>query len=55
MDSKKSIYWNKYEMVLNEKEERSNNCTCNIRKLLYSSFQGVKILFVPAYDNSGAR
>ena len=42
---KRSVYWNKYKMILNEKEELPNNGTSNIRKLLDSSFQGVKRFF----------
>ena len=41
-------------MISNEKEKPPNNGTSNIRKLLDSSFQGVKRLFVLAYDDSDA-
>ena len=46
---KKSVYWNKYKVIPN-KTYNENNYK---RKLLDASFQGVKRLFVLAYDNTG--
>ena len=45
---KRSVYWNKYKVIPN-KEYNQNNY---IRELLDSSYQGVKRLFVLAYDNT---
>ena len=49
----RSIYWNKYKVIDNivvqivpQNEEK------HIRELLDSNFQGVKRLFVLAYDNT---
>ena len=41
----KDLFIGRYKMILNEKEELPNNGTSNIRKLLDSSFQGVKRFF----------
>ena len=43
-----SIYWNKYK-IIPTKAYAAND---NIRELLDSSYQGVKRLFVLAYDNA---
>ena len=45
-----SVYWNKYKMIPNEKQELKDGLS-NIRKLLDSSFQGAKRVFVPAYHD----
>ena len=44
---KRSIYWNKYKVIPNKTYDANGY----IRKLLDSSYQGVKRLFVLAYDN----
>ena len=50
---KRSIYWNKYKVIDNEIVEiAANNEEKYIRELLDSSYQGVKRLFVLAYDNT---
>ena len=50
---KKSIYWNKYKVIDNILVEIvANNEEEYIRVLLHSSYQGVKRLFVLAYNNS---
>ena len=50
---KRSIYWNKYKVIDNRVVEiADNNEEKYIRKLLDSSYQGVKRLFVLAYDNT---
>ena len=46
--SKRSIYWNLYRVIPN----KTYNANKYIRKLLDSSYQGVKRLFVLAYDNA---
>ena len=46
---KKSIYWNKYKVIPNKIYNRDNY----IRELLDASYQGVRRLFVLAYDNTG--
>ena len=49
---KRSIYWNKYKVIDNKVVEiAANNEEKHIRELLDSSYQGVKRLFVLAYDN----
>ena len=48
----RSVYWNKYRMDPNKKEEPPNNVTSSIRELLDSNYQGVKRLFVLAYDDT---
>ena len=48
-----SVYWEKFKVIDNKKVEITNaNDEENIRGLLDSSFQGVKTLFVLAYDNT---
>ena len=50
---KRSIYWNKYKVIDNILVEiAANNEEKYIRELLDSSCQGVKRLFVLAYDNT---
>ena len=50
---KRSIYWNKYKVIDNKivKIANNNEEKC-IRELLDSRYQGVKRLFVLAYDNA---
>ena len=50
---KRSIYWNEYKVTPNKIVEMAaiNEEKC-IRELLHSSCQGVKRLFVLAYDNT---
>ena len=45
---KRSVYWNKHKVIPN-KTYNTNNY---IRELLDASYQGVKRLFVLAYDNT---
>ena len=45
---KRPVYWNKYKVIDNKVVE---NAEKHIRELLDSSYQGVKRLFVLAYDN----
>ena len=50
---KRSIYWNKHKIIGNKLVEIAhNNEEKHIRELLDSSYQGVKRLFVLAYDNT---
>ena len=50
---KRPVYWNKYKAVDNKIVEiADNNEEKYIRELLDSSYQGVKRLFVLAYDNT---
>ena len=50
---KRSIYWNKYKVIDNKVVEiAANNEEKYIRELLYLSYQGVKRLFLLAYDNT---
>ena len=50
---KRSIYWNKYKVFDNMVVDiAANNAEKFIRKLLDSSYQRVKRLFVVAYDNT---
>ena len=50
---KRSIYWNEYKVIPNKIVEiAANNGEKYIRELLDSSYQGVKRLFVLAYDNT---
>ena len=46
---KRSVYWNKYKVIPNKTYNQNNY----IRELLDASLQGVKRLFVLAYDNTG--
>ena len=49
---KRSIYWNEYKVIDNKIVEiATNNEEKYIRELLDSSWQGVKRLFVLAYNN----
>ena len=45
---KRPIYWNKYKVIWN----KTYNTNVYIRELLDPSYQGVKRLFVIAYDNT---
>ena len=45
---KRPIYWNKYKVIPNKTYDANGY----IRELLDSSYQGVKRLFVLAYDNA---
>ena len=50
---KKSIYWNKYKVINHILVEiAAANDEKYIRELLDSSYQGVKRLFVLAYNNT---
>ena len=50
---KRSIYWNKYKVTDNILVQiATNNEEKYIRELLDSSYQGVKRLFVLAYNNT---
>ena len=50
---KRPVYWNKYKVIDNKVVEiAANNEEKYIRELLDSSYQGVKRLFVLAYDNT---
>ena len=46
---KRSVYWNKYKVITNKTYNQNNY----IRELLGASYQGVKRLFILAYDNTG--
>ena len=46
---KRSVYWNKYKIIPN----KIYNANDYIRELLDASYQGVKRLFILAYDNTG--
>ena len=46
---KRSVYWNKYKVIPN----KIYNANDYIRELLDASYQGVKRLFILAYDNTG--
>ena len=46
---KRSVYWNKYKLKIETKEEDSNNLK---RFPLDASFQGVNRLFVLAFGNT---
>ena len=49
---KRSVYWNKYRVTANKIVDiAANNEEKFIRELLDSSYEGVKILFVLAYNN----
>ena len=47
---KRWVYWNKYKVIPN----KIYNVNDYIRELLDASYQGVKRLFILAYDNTGA-
>ena len=47
---KRSIYWNKYKVI----PSKTYNQDQYIREFLDASFQGVKRLFVLAYNNDNA-
>ena len=50
---KRTVYWNEYKVIGNEIVEiAANNEEKYIRELLDSSYQGVKRLFVLAYNNT---
>ena len=50
---KRPVYWNKYKVIDNKVVEITDaNAEKHIRELLDSSYQGVKRLFVLAYDNT---
>ena len=50
---KRSVYWNKYKLIPQKIVEIvANNEEKYIRELLDSSYQGVKRLFVLAYNNT---
>ena len=50
---KRSIYWNKYNVIDNILvETAANNDEKHIRELLDSNYQGVKRLFVLAYNST---
>ena len=50
---KRPVYWNKYKVIDNKIAEiTDDNEEKYIRKLLDSSYEGVKRLFVLAYDNT---
>ena len=49
---KRPVYWNKHKVIDNKVVEiAANNEETYIRELLDSSYQGVKRLFVLAYNN----
>ena len=49
----RTVYWNEYKVIDNKAVETSNaNAEKPIRELLDPSYQGVKRLFVLAYDNT---
>ena len=45
---KRPIYWNRYKVI----PDKTYNSNGYIREFLDSSYQGIKILFVLAYDNT---
>ena len=50
---KRWVYWNKYKVVPNKIVEiATNNDEKQVRELLDSSYQGIKRLFVLAYNNT---
>ena len=52
---KRAVYWNKYKVIDNKVAETSAvNREKYIREFLDSSYQGVKRLFVLAYDNTAS-
>ena len=51
---KRTVYWNKYKVLGNKIVDIAvNNEEKDIRELLHSSCQGLKILFFGAYNNNG--
>ena len=51
-DPKISVYWKKYKLIPNKNEVFTNDNPKNITQLLDAGDQGVKRLFVLAYNNS---
>ena len=52
--NERPVYWNKYKVIDNKVVEiAAANAEKHIRELLDSSYQGVKRLFVLAYNNTG--
>ena len=50
---KRPVYWNKYKVIHNKVVEISaTKAEKHIRELFDSNYQGVKTLFVLAYDNT---
>ena len=50
---KRFVYWDKYKIIPNKKEEPpNNNDPAYIRELLDASYQGPQRLFIFAYDDS---
>ena len=50
---KRPVYWNKYKLIDDKVvETAANNGEKYVTELLYSSYQGVKRLFVLVYDNT---
>ena len=50
---KRSVYWSKYKVIPNKIVEiAANNDEKQVRELLDSSYQGIKRLFVFAYNNT---
>ena len=50
---KRSVYWNKYQVIPNKIINIAiNGREYHLRELLDSNYQGVKRLFVLAYNNS---
>ena len=53
---KRPVYWNKYKVIDNNVAEiAAENGEKYIRELLDSSYQGVKRLFVLAYNNTAGK
>ena len=49
---KRPVYWNKYKVIDKVVEIAATNAEKHIGELLDSSYQGVKRLFILAYDNA---
>ena len=49
---KRSVYWNKYRVILDKKDIGANNNPKQVRELLDTSYDGVQRLFLLAYDNT---
>ena len=49
---KRPVYWNKYKVIPDKTKVGTNDNPKYIRVLLDSSYQGVKRLFIFAYDNT---